>query len=250
MQLNILLINVEVLTKNIMSCSRLNIDNIEYIVDRGKRKNIYIHIKDGKVTIKCPRYINNQEILYVINKKKNWILNKIDEYKQKGKRNKEYISGESFYLFGKEYVLDVRTVDLNNSECAKIEDDNLVVYISSNRYADLKSIVEKLIYELYFNIANEYFKEIVFNISKITNLYPNSIRIKKLKSSWGLCSSNKNITLNVELIKYSKDAIYYVILHEICHLKYMNHSKQFWSLVECYMTEYKNAKKELKVHNI
>ena len=70
--------------------------------------------------------------------------------------------------------------------------------------------------------------------------------IKEIKYAWGSCSNKKNITINLELIKYSQKAIRYVILHELCHIKYMNHSKEFWELVEKYMPKYKEVQKEFK----
>ena len=79
-----------------------------------------------------------------------------------------------------------------------------------------------------------------------TGLIPRKIRIRDIKYAWGSCSNNKNITVNKKLISYSELAIRYVILHELCHLKYMNHSKDFWDLVQKYMPEYKKAKMELK----
>lgn len=98
--------------------------------------------------------------------------------------------------------------------------------------------------------TEEQFKEIVEKNSneliKKTGLIPNKIRIRKIKYAWGSCSQNKNITINYNLIKYSEQAIKYVVLHELCHLKHMNHSKDFWNLVEKYMPEYKQAKKEFK----
>lgn len=81
---------------------------------------------------------------------------------------------------------------------------------------------------------------------KQTQLVPNKIRIKNIKYAWGTCSSNRNITINYNLIKYNEDVIKYVILHELCHLKYMNHSKDFWNLIEKYMSNYKEIKKQLK----
>ena len=95
---------------------------------------------------------------------------------------------------------------------------------------EFKKIIEKN--------ANELIQE--------TGLKPNKITIKQIKYAWGSCSNKKNITLNLELIKYSHLAIRYVILHELCHLKYMNHSKNFWDLVEKYMPNYKQIKKEFK----
>ena len=76
--------------------------------------------------------------------------------------------------------------------------------------------------------------------------YPNKVRIRDLNYAWGSCSAKKNISINEKLAKYSEREIEYVILHELCHLKHMNHSKQFWNLVEEYMPDYKSIRKELK----
>ena len=98
--------------------------------------------------------------------------------------------------------------------------------------------------------TEEQFKKIVEkNASELINttgLIPRKIRIRDIKYAWGSCSNNKNITINKMLISYSELAIRYVILHELCHLKYMNHSKDFWNLVQKYMPEYRKAKAELK----
>lgn len=79
-----------------------------------------------------------------------------------------------------------------------------------------------------------------------TGLVPNKVRIRDIKYAWGSCSANKNITISYKLIRYSRQAIRYVILHELCHLKYMNHSKDFWNLVATYMPNYKEVRKEYK----
>ena len=98
--------------------------------------------------------------------------------------------------------------------------------------------------------TKEEFKQIVTSNAKElineTGLIPNKITIKEIKYAWGSCSSKKNITINLELIKYSEKAIRYVILHELCHIKHMNHSKEFWKLIEKYMPEYKEIQKEFK----
>ncbi len=110
-----------------------------------------------------------------------------------------------------------------------------------------KSIRKENIEDLY---TEEEFIKIVTNLSneliKKTNLRPNKIRIREIKYAWGTCSTNKNITINKKLIKYPEQCIQYVILHELCHIKYMNHSNKFWKLVELYMPNYKEVKKGLK----
>ena len=98
--------------------------------------------------------------------------------------------------------------------------------------------------------ADEEFKtiveETVNELVKETGLVPNKVRIRDIKYAWGSCSANKNVTISYKLIYYSKDVIKYVILHELCHIKHMNHSKDFWNLVATYMTNYKEIKKEFK----
>lgn len=117
-------------------------------------------------------------------------------------------------------------------------------WIQKTTEKETKKQEKKILY------TKEEFKEIVEKHSneliKQTGLMPNKITIKQIKYAWGSCSSKKNITINLELIKYSEQAIRYVILHEFCHIKYMNHSKDFWNLVEKYMPDYKQVKKKFK----
>ena len=79
--------------------------------------------------------------------------------------------------------------------------------------------------------------------------YPNKITIKDMKYAWGSCTSKRNIAINMKLARMRKEIIQYVVLHELCHLKHMNHSKEFWNLVESNMSDYKIYRKELKQHN-
>ena len=94
------------------------------------------------------------------------------------------------------------------------------------------------------------FEEIILEnvkyYSSLMKLFPNKISLNKLKYALGICTSKKNISFNTELIYYEEDVIKYVIVHELAHLKYMNHQKKFWSLVELYIPNYKSLRKMLK----
>lgn len=74
----------------------------------------------------------------------------------------------------------------------------------------------------------------------------NRISITSAQKRWWSCSSNRNLNFSYRLILTPKDVIDYVIIHELAHLKYMNHSKQFWKLVENMMPSYKDKEKYLK----
>ncbi len=74
------------------------------------------------------------------------------------------------------------------------------------------------------------------------------ITIRSQKTRWGSCSTSGNISLNYRLMRYRQEIIDYVIIHELCHTKQMNHSKKFWKLVEAIVPDYKILKRELKSH--
>ena len=79
------------------------------------------------------------------------------------------------------------------------------------------------------------------NIPKFT------LKIRKMKTRWGVCNYIKNtVTLNSELIKYERNIIDYVIIHEFSHFTHHDHSAAFWSLVAKYYPNYKLARKELR----
>lgn len=164
------------------------IKELQYEVIRSNIKNLYIHIKDGKVIVRAPKRFSQTQIEEVVNKKQKWIEKNLQKSEKRQERKEQYTLDEFI----------------------------------------------------------EIIQENVENLIELTGLRPNRVRVRKIKYAWGSCSSGKNITINEKLICYSQKAIRYVILHELCHLKYMNHSKEFWNLVESYMPEYNQIKKELK----
>ena len=90
-------------------------------------------------------------------------------------------------------------------------------------------------------------EESVKKYSITLGVAPKKVRIKDIKYAWGSCSSKRNISINMQLAKKEEKVIEYVVLHEMCHLLYMNHSKDFWKLVERYMPRYKEYKKMLSI---
>ncbi|MDR3628564.1 MAG: M48 family metallopeptidase, partial [Ignavibacteriaceae bacterium] len=74
----------------------------------------------------------------------------------------------------------------------------------------------------------------------------NKVTIRNQKTRWGSCSARGNLSFNFNLVRYRKEIIDYVIVHELCHLKEMNHSNKFWNLVEKICPDYKALRRELK----
>lgn len=83
-------------------------------------------------------------------------------------------------------------------------------------------------------------------LSQQLELIPSQLRFKVMKGRWGSCSSQKEVTLNLRLWAFPLSVISYVIAHELCHLKYMNHSNAYWGLVEAKWPSYLESEKFLK----
>ncbi|MDC7956054.1 DUF45 domain-containing protein, partial [Fusobacterium simiae] len=93
------------------------------------------------------------------------------------------------------------------------------------------------------SILEEYLEKYIRLLNKNINYY----QIKKLSSAWGIYHKRENyISFNLDLIEKDIECIEYVVLHELCHIFYMNHQKNFWTLVEKYMPDYKVRRKKLK----
>jgi predicted metal-dependent hydrolase len=94
--------------------------------------------------------------------------------------------------------------------------------------------------------ARKYFKEKCPIFAEKMGLEYGRISITGAKTRFGSCSSNKNICFSYRLMTYPEEAREYVIVHELCHLVHMNHSRAFYALLERYMPDYKKRKALLK----
>lgn len=77
-------------------------------------------------------------------------------------------------------------------------------------------------------------------------VYPSRISINSARTRFGSCSSKKSLNFSYRLALYPYEAIEYVCVHELAHLKEMNHSKRFWAIVEEQLPDYKSRKALLK----
>lgn len=219
---------------------------IAYTVSKAKVKNLYISIQNGEVVVKAPWYVTSSQIQEVVESKRAWIMQKLEEYKVSPRREKEFTDGEQFQILGKCYNLNIYYQEINNA-VLNVENGKIVIILPlSYSEEDNSEQISKMIDKMYNMIAEREVEASMEKYRKLVGLAPEEYRIRKIKTAWGSCSSNKKITINQRLMMYSRHAVDYVVLHEICHLKYMNHSKKFWEMVEKYMPDYKDAEKELK----
>ena len=117
--------------------------------------------------------------------------------------------------------------------------------VAEKKEEDLAGFTESEV-RLMADKAMKVIPERVEYFSKLMGVTYGRITIRNQKTRWGSCSSKGNLNFNCLLMMTPPEVIDYVVVHELCHRKEMNHSKQFWSEVEKVLPDYKKAEKWLK----
>lgn len=109
-----------------------------------------------------------------------------------------------------------------------------------------RALVKKTLKTWIAQQARNYFTVELNKISQDTKLHYSNLRFKNTKTRWGSCSDKKNINLNIQLLFLPKHLSHQVLLHELCHLVHLNHSKSFWNLLATFEPNYKKLERELR----
>ena len=199
------------------------LDNKVYRVEiiRKNNKNTYIRVNGDIIRVTTNYFVTNSKVKKILDANTDFILKASKKVKKEG-----------FYIMGNK--LDV-IYDIN---CKKTIVDGDKIFTRNDK--TLMKFQEKTVKEIFA-------KRLEINYNKFTQEIPYPIlKIRKMKSRWGVCNKVKQtVTLNYNLINYDYDCLDYVIVHELAHFVYFNHSKDFWGVVKFYIPNYKIIKKKL-----
>ena len=207
----------------------------------NRKKTVSFRIKNQEVIISVPKFLSDNEINNLVEKKIKWIKNKLALEKLNNVSIKrKYENGDIFLYLGSEYSLKIKKSYRDN---IYIKDKNLIV--------EAKNVLATN--NIKNNIKNWYISESKKYLTKTNSYYEILIGVKsnkllfgQYKSKWGSCNSKKTISYDWRIIMAPFEVIHYLIIHELCHIKFPNHSIYFWKYVEKYMINYKIQKKWLK----
>ena len=213
---------------------------MEYTVTKKKIKNFIIRIyPDLRIAVSVPLHASSKDIENFIQNKKEWIETTLKKIEM-AKENKNNLKENIIRILGKKIEKKIIESDL---ERIRLTDTS--IYIYSKDIGNTK--IEKKILEWKVEKLKAILDEYLAKYTELLNKNINYYQIKKLSSAWGIYHKRENyISFNFDLIEKDIECIEYVVLHELCHIFYMNHQKDFWALVEKYMPDYKARRKKLK----
>ena len=213
---------------------------------RKNIKNVHLKVyRELKVAISVPIYAEKSWIESFVQDKKDWIGKQLEKYiKSSGYNNLlDLKSGSSTQFLGR----DLR-VYLVQSQKEKIEQDEKSVTIYLNDVEN-KARENSLFENWWRERAEEIYVKLVNQFMPIFarhGVNKPQVVIRKMKTLWGSCSKHLNkITLNEYLLKADIRCIEYVVFHELTHLIYNAHNKDFYNFLTIYMPDWKERKKRL-----
>ena len=202
--------------------------------------------RDKKVIVKCPVWAEDKRIEKFLNKSARWVEKRFKFFSEvktpRVKYNRDIISGGYFLYLGRNYKI---SVERGLEDEAKLRGGVLRVY-TTGRVNDKKSnekIVEGWLCGRRERVFGERLKKMMekFNYEKMPR-----VEARKMKRRWGSCVGKEKIILNKGLVKSSGDCIDFVITHELCHIKYPNHSARFYNFLEVKYPNWQKKKEKLE----
>lgn len=196
-----------------------------------RAKKLRISIKGGHAVLTFPYNSSKQKAIEFANQNKAWLFKHLTSQQKINFADQSEIT-----ILGKIYKISYSE---NRPKQTHIAEDKLVVYAKDvNPEMRIKRFLTILLKEEIIHLASDMSKKLGVKFQRIS--------IKEMTSKWGSCSSIGNLSFSLKLIFTTKEVLEYVVAHEICHLKEMNHSPRFWRLVDQLYPNWQQTKSWLK----
>ena len=218
--------------------------NIVFDVERKSNlKNTYITVDTDGVLVKTNTDTTIEDINNMVKNKSAWVSKKLDIFKSIA-INKDITTGSRLYYLGKSYYVNMIKDDTASHVTINFTHSKFHI-TTPIKYTDI---------ELHHAIENYYKQKAVEKIipltkkwAKVMNVTPEHISFRYSKNRWASCSSTNRVSFNYHLVKLSSSLIEYVVIHELSHITFENHSKDFWTLVHKYLPDYKTKEDKIRV---
>lgn len=229
-----------------LELSQIN-GTVDVKIVRKNIKNVHLKVfRSLEVVLSVPTRVPQEWIENFLSKRIKWIDEQVTKYKLSGGINTldSVKNGTSVQILGK----DMRIVFRESSKNS-IEVDEKLIILFLKDVTD-EEFAQKMFLKWWKKTAEDVFQnELDALYKKIFKKYEVNkpdIYVRKMKTLWGSCTPSKSkVTFNNYLLKANIRCIQYVVLHELTHLLYPNHSKQFYDFLTVHMPDWKELKKQL-----
>jgi predicted metal-dependent hydrolase len=215
---------------------------VEYVIRHSKRaRRLHLEIEPYQgLTVVVPYRYRADGLDRLLLEKGRWILRKLEDIRKPEQLGADGKLARIPYLG--EQLTVVWSDSVSSSPCRA---ENCLL-LSKGNSVDMTKIMK----EWFRHEATSFIGQRTSEISRRIGAQYNHITIRSQKTLWGSCSAKRNLNFNWRLMMLSPEVIDYVIIHEVCHLKEMNHSAHFWQMVAAYCPQWWKHKAYLKRNSV
>lgn len=223
----------------------LKVSDLEIEVECKNIKNMHLAVypPDARVHLSMPEYLSEEDARSFILQKLEWIRKQQQEIlSQPRQTERQYVSGESHFLFGKRYQLIIEELPhyVNSIE---VRGNKIYMFVKPGTTIEQRASVLRAWYR--FQLKNELQPLIERWAAKFEET-DYEWQVKQMKTEWGSCIPSKRLLIfNLELARVPRECIEFVIVHEFCHLKIDNHNKLFEALMNRRLPNWRTLRKKL-----
>ncbi len=218
------------------------------IIRSGKRKTVSIVIRtNNTIEVLAPSRAPTIVIDQFVRSKSAWIKRKLHFNREirSNYKAKQFVAGELFQLLGTSLTLVIKS----GKRSVVHSDNELIVSLPTTLSPEKREATIKNMVQIWYrDQADIYLAQRCEELGKRVGKIALLVATKSYKSRWGSCHQDGRIYFNWRLMMAPVWVVDYVIVHELCHLAHHNHSREYWSLVESIMPDYRHAKTWLKIN--
>jgi len=195
-------------------------------VQRQNRKSLVVYIKSGKVEVRAPRFASGKWINEFVSSQADWIMGELARQKRQFRQRLVIADGREFLFLGRPRTI---VVLVGPQQEVRLTRDFLFIYTRRNTPEKL----EKMFNDWLKDKAMEHMTVETLKVARRLGLRHKlkEVKYRKTRSKWGHCCQDGTIQYNYLAMMAPREVINYLIVHEVSHLKHMDHSKRFWDTV-------------------
>ena len=218
--------------------------DIEYSLVRSRRKTASIYIeRDGQVSILVPDKLTDRQVEALLESKRKWIYKSLAEWQDLNARrvHRDYVNGEGFLYLGRSYRLKLVS-DL--AEPLMLKDGYFCLRTNNGSLPDADAAF-KAFYRAKGDVRIP--PRVAYYQAKM-DVEPKAVKLLDLKHRWASCSPGGNLNFHWKCMMAPLTILDYIVVHELAHLVYPNHTKAFWNEVDKVMPDFQERKEWLRVN--
>lgn len=223
---------------------KLKIGDVDIVVTKKDIKNMYVRVlpPDGKVKITVPFSAGDDVVRMFAVSRISWIKKQRAGFQAQARQTaRRYVTGESYYVWGRRYRLDVQYSKKRNE--VSLVGGRLVLQV---RPEILLPQHERILNNWYREQLKRKLPDVIQKCEQVVGVHALEWKIKNMRTKWGTCNTDhKRIWINLQLAKKTPECLTYIVTHELVHLLVRNHNEQFRKYMDIFFPEWRVVKATL-----